>query len=199
VNPDTEWVCENCGAQLPMHGQRTAVPPGRSESGNGNTSPDKLQSNNTFHMPKSTWKFLLIVFVLGIVFDLIDPYQRHRLVPLDFVIWLSGLGFTLYALSRRQVSRPLQEGLSPWQRIAALCFPLLLVVLCIVFSSPTANSPVPLWFAILLTLAVIALFFCGSEARWIGVPLKIRQTSDYVMWGIVLSFIVMIVVTAVLT
>ncbi len=22
MNPDTEWVCEDCGAELPMHGQR---------------------------------------------------------------------------------------------------------------------------------------------------------------------------------
>lgn len=84
------------------------------------------------------------------------------------------------------------------QKIYLLLLPPFVTFGCVLWQIqfPQAwQDSIPLWIICLFVFFMLASPFLRSSARWFGVPQILRQAADYIVYGVIISFVIMILVT----
>ena len=104
------------------------------------------------------------------------------------VVW------TLVAHFNPKKYREPQEGLSKIQSTAILFLPLVLTIFCVALTLyiPGITTKLPFY-------ALLIIFFLGRLGipESVSIPLKMRQVASQLIWGVVISFIFLIIVSGV--
>ena len=119
---------------------------------------------------------------------------RDRWSPIFIALTILSTVWTLIAYFNRNKYREPQQGLSQVQKSTILFSPFLLTFLSLVFSTlvPGITPALPIF--VLVAMAFITVPFLRSSAEWIGVPLKIRQAANQIMYGVIITFVFLVLV-----
>jgi len=88
--------------------------------------------------------------------------------------------------------------LTGWQKICFILLPVMITFGCVLWQIQFPKiwePPMPLWLICLLVISMLSISVYRGITPWWEVPIFIRQAADHLIYGVVVSFVILILIT----